>query len=120
MRHHGAEMAMADVYPNFDIERDGPVAMLTFTREERLNALDSRTFRDLIAAADDLESDPAIRVIILSGRGRGFVAGADINEYLGISLTRYVEFQRLGRLMYDRWESLAKPVIAAVNGFALG
>lgn len=111
---------MGNVYPNFDIERDGSVAILTFTREERLNALDSQTFRDLITVADELESDPQIRVIILTGRGRGFVAGADINEYVGISLTQYVDFQRFGRRMYDRWESLTKPVIAAVNGFALG
>ena len=111
---------MADIYPNFDIERDGPVAILTFTREERLNALDNRTFQDLIGVADELERDPEIRAIIWTGRGKGFVAGADINEYVGISLTQYVDFQRLGRRMYDRWESLSKPVIAAVNGFALG
>jgi enoyl-CoA hydratase/carnithine racemase len=111
---------LADAHPNFDIERDGRVAILTFTREERLNALNSQTFRDLIAVADELESDPEIRVIILTGRGRAFVAGADINEYVGISMIQYVDFQRLGRRMYDRWESLTKPVIAAVNGFALG
>lgn len=115
-----SEEAMTEAYPNFDIERDGPIATLTFTREERLNALDSRTFRDLIVAADELDNDPEVRVVILTGRGKGFVAGANINEYVGITLTQYVEFQRLGRRMYDRWESLAKPVIAAVNGYALG
>jgi enoyl-CoA hydratase/carnithine racemase len=110
----------APAYPNFEIAREGSVAILTFTREDRLNALDSRTFRDLIAVADDFARDPDLRAIILTGRGKAFVAGADINEYDGITLTQYVGFQRLGREMYDRWEALPKPVIAAVNGYALG
>jgi len=111
---------MSDGYRNFEIERDGPLALLTFTREERLNALDSQTFRDLIAVADDFAHDRDIRAVIVTGRGKGFVAGADINEYVGIDLTQYVAFQRLGRDAYDRWEALPKPVIAAVNGYALG
>ncbi len=105
---------------NFVIERDGGPALLTFTREERLNALNAQTFRDLVAAADELEADPAVQVVILTGRGRAFVAGADITEYVDRSLLDYVEFQRLGRRMYDRFERLRQPVIAAVNGFALG
>ncbi|HEX5499099.1 MAG TPA: enoyl-CoA hydratase/isomerase family protein [Thermomicrobiales bacterium] len=111
---------MTDGYRNFTIERDGPLAVLTFTREERLNALDHQTFRDLIAGAADVEGDPAVRAVIVTGRGKGFVAGADINEYVDIALTDYVAFQRLGREAYDRWEALPKPIIAAVNGYALG
>jgi enoyl-CoA hydratase len=111
---------MTDGYRNFTLERDGPLAVLTFTREERLNALDRQTFRDLIAAAAEVERDPDVRAIIVTGRGKGFVAGADINEYVDISLTEYVAFQRLGREAYDRWEALPKPVVAAVNGYALG
>ena len=60
-----------NVYQNLVVERDGPKAVLTFTREERLNALDARTFHELIAAADDLEADDAIQVVIVTGRGRG-------------------------------------------------
>lgn len=108
------------VYANFALERRGRTAVLTFTREERLNALDSQTFRDLVAVCDELESDPEVGVVILTGRGRAFVAGADINEYIGISLTDYVNFQRLGRRAYERIERLSKPTIAAVNGYALG
>ncbi|MER3487031.1 MAG: enoyl-CoA hydratase, partial [Chloroflexota bacterium] len=78
------------VYANFAIERAGRTAILTFTREERLNALDSQTFRDLVPACDELEADPEVGVVILTGRGRAFVAGADINEYVGISITEYV------------------------------
>lgn len=111
---------MPESYANFVIDRDGRVATLTFTREDRLNALDGQTFRDLIAAADELEADDGVGVIVLTGRGKAFIAGADINEYIDIGVGGYVAFQRLGRRMYDRWERLAKPVIAAVNGFALG
>lgn len=111
---------MTPPYANFEIERIDRKAVLTFTREERLNALDSQTFRDLIAAADELEADDSVDIVIITGRGKGFVAGADINEYIDIAVLDYVNFQRLGRRMYDRYEAFPKPVIAAVNGFALG
>jgi enoyl-CoA hydratase/carnithine racemase len=105
---------------NFAVERDGRKAVLTFTREERLNALDAQTFRDLLAALDEFEGDRELGVVIMTGRGRGFVAGADITGYVDRTVTEYVAFQRLGRLVYDRIERLRQPVIAAVNGFALG
>jgi enoyl-CoA hydratase len=108
------------LYANFEIERANRKAVLTFTREDRLNALDSQTFRDLIAALDELDVDDAVEIVMLTGRGRAFVAGADINEYIGITVIDYVNFQRLGRRMYDRLEGFRKPTIAAVNGFALG
>jgi enoyl-CoA hydratase len=108
------------LYANFEIERANRKAVLTFTREDRLNALDSQTFRDLIAALDELDVDDSVEIVMLTGRGRAFVAGADINEYIGITVTDYVNFQRLGRRMYDRLEGFRKPTIAAVNGFALG
>jgi enoyl-CoA hydratase/carnithine racemase len=108
------------LYTTFEIERADRKAVLTFTREDRLNALDSETFRELIAALDELDGDDSVAIVILTGRGRAFVAGADINEYLGITVTDYVNFQRLGRRMYDRLEAFRKPTIAAVNGFALG
>lgn len=108
------------MYANFVIERKDRKAVLTFTREDRLNALDSQTFADLVTAFDELDADPAVEVVILTGKGRAFVAGADINGYLDITVTDYVNFQRLGRLAYDKIENFRKPVIAAVNGFALG
>ncbi|MEA2586128.1 MAG: enoyl-CoA hydratase [Thermomicrobiales bacterium] len=108
------------MYLNFEIECTNRKAVLTFTREDRLNALDSQTFGDLISALDELDADGAVEIVIITGRGRAFVAGADINEYFGITMTDYVNFQRLGRRMYDRLESFRKPTIAAVNGFALG
>src|ERR687894_799583 len=105
---------------NFILERDGRKAILTFTREDRLNALDAQTFQDLLAALETIEADREIGVLMLTGRGRAFVAGADINGYIDRTVLEYVNFQRLGRLVYDRLERLRQPVIAAVNGYALG
>src|SRR5918997_621108 len=105
---------------NFTLEQDGRKAILTFTREDRLNALDAQTFQDLLVTLDAIEADRQIGVLILTGRGRAFVAGADINGYIGRTVLEYVDFQRLGRLVYDRLERLRQPVIAAVNGYALG
>ncbi len=105
---------------NFSLERDGRKAILTFTREDRLNALDAQTFRDLLTTLHAIENDPEIAILIVTGSGRAFVAGADINGYIDRTVLEYVEFQRLGRLVYDRIERLRQPVIAAVNGYALG
>ncbi len=111
---------MATASNTFTIERDGRKVLLAFTHEERLNALDAQTFRDLLLALDAIEADPEVGVVIMTGRGRAFVAGADITGYVDRTVTEYVAFQRLGRLVYDRVERLRQPVIAAVNGFALG
>jgi enoyl-CoA hydratase len=105
---------------NFTLEREGRKAILTFTREERLNALDAQTFRDLLATLEAIEDDPEIAIVIITGRGKAFVAGADINGYVDRTVLDYVNFQRLGRLVYDRIEQLRQAVIAAVNGYALG
>jgi len=105
---------------DFTVERDGRKAVLTFIREERLNALTAQTFRDLIAIAAEFEADPSVEVVILTGRGRAFVAGADIEAYIDRTVLDYIEFQRLGRRMYEGFERLRQPVIAAVNGYALG
>ena len=106
--------------PNLEIVREGSIAILTFVREERLNALDHRTMHELIQVFDELGRDDSVSVIVMTGRGKAFVAGADINGYLDIELLDYVNFQRLGRQMYASVEQNPKPVIAAVNGWALG
>jgi enoyl-CoA hydratase len=111
---------VADLAKNFRIENSDGIATLTFTRDDRMNALDSATFRDLSIALDSIDADEGVNVLILTGAGKAFVAGADINEYIGITVSDYVRFQRLGRTVYDRLESFRKPVIAAVNGYALG
>jgi len=119
-RSKGTHGVMETASGNFEIERDGRLLTLTFTREERLNALDAQTFHDLLAVLAEIDADPDIGAVIMTGRGRAFVAGADITGYVDRTVLEYVEFQRLGRLVYDRIERLRQPVIAAVNGFALG
>jgi enoyl-CoA hydratase/carnithine racemase len=77
----------ASVFENFVIEKANRRAVLTFTREDRFNALDSRTIHDLIVAEDGLDSDGDANVHMIGGRGEGFVAGADFHENLDVTGT---------------------------------
>ena len=108
-------------YENLLVERDGGVLTITINRPKVLNALNAATLAELdreIAAARD---DAAVRVIILTGGGeKSFVAGADINELAVQTPVAGREHARHGQALFDRIERLGKPVIAAVNGFALG
>jgi enoyl-CoA hydratase len=108
-------------FDNLLYERDGAVAILTFNRPKVLNALNAATLRDLDAAVDALEADAEVRAIVLTGTGeKSFVAGADINELAVLSPAQGKEHARHGQRIFDRIEQLGKPVIAAINGFALG
>lgn len=101
-------------------EERGPVALVTFNREEKLNAMNSGIQRRLIELFDRIDRSDHVRVAVLTGRGRAFVAGADIEEYVGQSHAEFSEYQATGRRMYDGIEKNSKPFIAAVNGYALG
>lgn len=108
-------------FDNLLFERDGAVAILTFNRPKVLNALNGATLADLQAALDALAADDSIRVVILTGAGeKSFVAGADINELAVLTPAQGKEHARFGQRVFDRIETLGKPVIAAINGFALG
>src|SRR5262245_44398047 len=108
-------------FDNLLYERDGAVAILTFNRPKVLNALNAATLRDLEAALDALEADDEVRAIVLTGTGeKSFIAGADINELAVLSPAQGKEHARHGQRIFDRLEQLGKPVIAAINGFALG
>jgi enoyl-CoA hydratase len=108
-------------FDNLLFERDGAVAILTFNRPTVLNALNAGTLRDLDAALDALGGDVEVRAIILTGAGeKSFVAGADINELTVLTPAEGKEHARHGQRIFDRIEQLGKPVIAAINGFALG
>ena len=102
---------------------DEAVAVLTFHRPKKLNALNTRTLLEFANELDAIEHDDDIRVVILRGAGdRAFVAGADIAEYAdeASGAAAFETFQRRGRAINDRLASFPKPVIAAVNGYALG
>ena len=108
-------------YENLLVERDGAVLVVTINRPDKLNALNSRTVSELAHAMDDAAGDAAIRAIVLTGAGeKSFVAGADIKELAEQTPVGGREHARSGQAVFDRIERLGKPVIAAVNGFALG
>ncbi|MFZ5636738.1 MAG: enoyl-CoA hydratase/isomerase family protein [Pseudomonadota bacterium] len=99
----------------------GVVRRIAVDRPERLNALDSATLDALHAAFDAAAADPAVRVVVLTGSGpKAFVAGADIAEMSGLSPVQGRDFSLRGTRMMRRIETMPKPVIAMVNGFALG
>ena len=101
-------------------KRDG-VAILTINRPEKLNALNDRVMAELDAAFASLASDPEVLGVVLTGAGeKAFVAGADIGELSRETPVSGKEKSIRGQRVLDRIEKLGKPVVAAVNGFALG
>ena len=107
-------------YENLLVERDGAVLIVTINRPDKLNALNTQTVTELDRAMDAARTDAEVRVIVLTGSGeKSFVAGADINELAVQSPVSGREHARSGQAVFDRIERLGKPVIAAINGFAL-
>ena len=96
------------------------VATLTVNRPDKLNALNDATIAELGQAIDDIRVDDAVGGVILTGAGRAFVAGADISELSSQSPVLAKARARAGQDVFRRFETSPKPVIAAVNGFALG
>jgi len=102
-------------------ETKGPIAYVTVNRPEVLNALDSDTWGDLERAFEEALEDPTVRGVILTGSGeKAFIAGADISELAEVTAVEAQKSSRFGQSVLDLIENLGKPVIAAVNGFALG
>lgn len=98
------------------LEKKEGIAKITFNRPEVLNALNNEIRSEFQAAMSDIQSDDSIKVVILTGAGRSFIAGADINELKALTMQQARKVVRLGEVI----ENLEKPVIAAVNGYALG
>jgi len=106
--------------PVLSRDADG-VRTITVDRPEKLNALNRATLEALDAAFAAAASDPGVRVVVLTGSGsKAFVAGADIAEMNGLTAIEGREFSLLGQKLMRRIETLPKPVIAMVNGYALG
>jgi enoyl-CoA hydratase/carnithine racemase len=102
-------------------EKRGAIAYVTVNRPKVLNALNAQTWKDLRTAFEDARDDAAVRGVILTGAGdKAFVAGADISELARASAIEAEQASRFGQEVLDLVENLGKPVVAAVNGFALG
>jgi len=100
---------------------EGNILTITINRPDKLNALNKQVFNDLDAVVDDVYENPEIRSVIITGAGtKAFVAGADINEFLGLTLSEATELSGRGHKVFDKIENSPKPILAAVNGFALG
>ncbi|MEQ1896152.1 MAG: enoyl-CoA hydratase-related protein [Vicinamibacterales bacterium] len=108
-------------FENLLLEQDGTVAVVTVNRPKVLNALNAATIAELRGVFADLKADDSVRVVILTGAGeKSFVAGADISELAAQSAAGAQVVARNGQAAFALIEQLGKPVIAAVNGFALG
>jgi len=108
-------------YKNLLFEKVNKIAKITINRPEKLNALNAVTFSELNHLLDFLQNDNSILVVIITGSGeKAFVAGADIKELSNLDTNNGVKFSLFGQSVFNKIENLSKPVIAAVNGFALG
>jgi enoyl-CoA hydratase/carnithine racemase len=108
-------------FDNLLLERDGAVATITINRPKVLNALNTQTLDELRRALLDVRRDDSVRAVVLTGAGeKSFVAGADINELAVQTPTGGRQHALTGQHVLDLLENLGKPVIAAINGYALG
>lgn len=103
------------------LEKKSAIAYVTVNRPKVLNALNSVTLEELQAAFTDVKNDDNVRAALLTGSGeKAFIAGADIGELAGLDAIQGKEFAQRGQSVMDLIENLGKPVIACINGFALG
>jgi len=100
---------------------DDGMAVVTINRPDKLNALNAQVLDDLDACFAGIETDEAVRGVLLTGAGdKSFVAGADIAQFTELDPRAATAFARRGQAVFDRIERLPKPVVAVINGFALG
>ncbi len=108
-------------YQNIVLSKEGPVAILKVNRPKSLNAINPETLEEMAVCLEEIRKDREIRCLILTGEGeRAFVAGADISAMVSMSAIEGKLFSRKGQEVLRALEELPIPVIAAVNGFALG
>ena len=105
---------------NILYEQEGHIGFITMNRPEALNALNSETLHDLDTVLDGIDLDTVRCVVLTGGGGKAFVAGADVKEMSGFTADEALAFSTYGNGVFLKLENLPVPVIAAVNGFALG
>jgi len=111
---------MNNDYKNIRLELEGNVASLVFNRPEQLNSMNRAMMDEIIDAIEIVNANDDIRVAVIKGEGRAFMAGADIKEYGAQTEEQFSAFQARGEQLYASIEAAPKPWIAAINGFALG
>src|SRR5665647_2498516 len=100
---------------------DDGILTITINRPEKLNALNAVVFSELNKAVDEIDNNPEIKSAIITGAGsKAFVAGADITEFAALSKAEAIALSKRGQDVFFKIENSKKPIIAAVNGFALG
>ncbi len=100
---------------------DNGIFTVTINRPDKLNALNKDVFTDLDAVMNEVEANAEIKAVIITGAGaKAFVAGADISEFTGLNHSKGMELARRGQTIFFKIENCSKPVVATVNGFALG
>lgn len=107
-------------YKNLLFDNQDGIGILTMNRPKALNALNSETLGELSCLLDEIAADESVKVVIITGAERSFVAGADIVEMLNFTAAEGRAFGQLGQATFNKIEKMNKPVIAAINGFALG
>ena len=107
-------------YKTLIIEKEGNICTVKINNPQSMNALNSETLSELDDAFTQIEKDEQVRVVILTGEGRAFVAGADISQMSTMNALEGKEFGVQGSKVFRKIENLSKPTIAAINGFALG
>ena len=114
-------MSSSPILENLLYEKKGAIAYVTLNRPKVLNALNRQTWNELRTVFEDARDDPEIRGVILTGAGdKAFIAGADIGELANVTAVAAEQSSSYGQAVLDLIENLGKPVIAAVNGYALG
>ena len=108
------------VYENLIYEKQGHVAVITLNRPKALNALNDVLLTELAAAVEAVAADEDIRVAVITGAGKAFEAGADIDYMKDFNSIQAMAYMEQGQSLYRRIEKVRKPFIAAINGFALG
>ncbi len=112
---------MSKPYETIKIEREENIVWIVLNRPHRLNAFNDILVEELSEVLDTVENDPSVRCVIITGEGdRAFSAGADITAFPKVTPVKAQEFSRRGQKVFSKIEEMSKPVIAAINGYALG